>query len=121
MPRGSRELDATAVLTASRDAARDRRLAEVADLQSLAWWADLHSYDPTTGPDGKRQRRIGNVLRAVGGEGTPWVRDFCLGEIAMARGTGVTAATNAMADVLDLIHRLPLTWEVCGTGTCEVH
>jgi hypothetical protein len=115
-----RDLAPAQVLAASADAARDRRLAEVRDLETLSWWAAIHSTDPTQGPDGKHQRRVGNVLRAVGGEGTPWVQDLCLGEIAMARGTGVTAATNAMADVLDLQHRLPLTWQVCRTGGCEV-
>ena len=38
----------------------------------------------------------------LGGEGTPSVQDFCLGEIALARGTGVTATSNALADTLDL-------------------
>ena len=49
----------------------------------------------------------------LGGEGTPPVQDFCLGEIALARGTGVMATENATADTLDLIYRLPETWEVC--------
>ena len=48
----------------------------------------------------------------VGGEGTPLVQDFCLGEIALARGTGVGATTNALADRLDLEFRLPQTWAV---------
>ena len=52
-------------------------------------------------------------LVRLGGEGTPRVQDFCLGEIALARGTGVTATMNATADVLDLVHRLPRTWAVC--------
>src|SRR4051794_19882639 len=121
MDQDSRDLDAKAVLAASAGAARRRRLAEVEDLETLALWAAIHSADPTKGPDGRVQRRIGNVLRPVGGEGTPWVQDFCLGEIAMARGTGMTAATNALADVLDLQHRLPLTWEQCLTGEAEVY
>ena len=50
------------------------------------------------------------------GTGTPGVQDFCLGEIALARGTGVMASRNALADVLDLQHRLPLTWAVCRRG-----
>ena len=60
------------------------------------------------------------MLRQVGGEGTPGVQDFCLGEIALARGAGVTATSNMLADVLDLEHRLPLTWSVTRRGECEV-
>ena len=60
------------------------------------------------------------MLVQLGGEGTPGVQDFCLGEIALARGTGVTATTNALADVLDLRHRLPLTWAVVCRGEAEV-
>ncbi len=51
--------------------------------------------------------------------GTPGVQDFCLGEIALARSTGVMSSRNALADVLDLQHRLPLTWAVCSRGGCE--
>ena len=72
---------------------RARRLAEVHDLNVLAQWAAVHSVDPTSEWD---------RLVQLGGEGTPGVRDFALGEIALARGTGVTATSNATADVLDL-------------------
>jgi antitoxin (DNA-binding transcriptional repressor) of toxin-antitoxin stability system len=48
------------------------------------------------------------------------VQDSCLGEIALARGTGVTATSNATADVLDLMYRLPETWAVCKAGKAEV-
>ena len=48
------------------------------------------------------------------------MQDFCLGEIALARDTGVTATVNATADVLDLLFRLPETWAVCVTGGAEL-
>ena len=114
------ELDATALLAAASGAVRDRRLAEVRDLEVLAQWAAVHSTDPTEGPDGAVARRLGDVLVHPGGEGTPGVQDFCLGEIALARGTGVTATCNALADVLDLQHRLPLTWAKVRAGEAEV-
>lgn len=114
------DLDAAGLLAAAGDAVRRRRLAEVDDLEVLAAWADLHSTDPTEGPEGHIARRLGDVLVQVGGEGTPGVQDFCLGEIALARGTGVTATTNALADVLDLQHRLPRTWAITRRGDCEV-
>ncbi len=114
------DLDARGLLAAAAGAVRERRLAEVRDLELLAQWAAVHSSDPTDGPDGARARRVGNVLVELGGEGTPRVQDFCLGQIALARGTGVTATTNALADVLDLQHRLPRTWAVVRSGEAEV-
>ena len=114
------ELDATGLLAAASGAVRERRLAEVHDLEVLAQWAVVHSTDPTEGPDGAQARRLGDALVQLGGEGTPGVQDFCLGEIAIARGTGVTATTNALADVLDLQHRLPATWAVVRAGEAEV-
>src|SRR6476661_8561469 len=114
------DLDAKALLAAATEAERASRLAEVAKLELLAAWAALHSTDPTEGPDAHIARRVGNVLRVVGGEGTPGVQGFCLGEIALARGAGGTATQNMLADVLDLQHRLPLTWAVTRRGECEV-
>ena len=114
------DLDAKALLAAATEAERASRLAEVRKLELLSAWAAIHRTDPTEGPDGRIARRVGNVLRQVGGEGTPGVQDFCLGEIALARGAGVTATSNMLADVLDLEHRLPLTWAVTRRGECEV-
>ena len=113
-------LDAAGLLAAASEAERVARLAEVQKLEVLAAWAAVHSSDPTEGPEGRAARRMGNVLRQLGGEGTPGVQDFCLGEIALARGAGVTATQHALADVLDLQHRLPLTWAVCRRGECEI-
>jgi hypothetical protein len=106
------ELGAAGLLAASSEAVRARRLAEVRDLAVLAQWAAVHSSDPA---------HPRNVLMQLGGEGTPGVQDFCVGEIALARGTGVTATSNAMADVLDLMFRLPLTWAVCEEGNAELY
>ena len=100
-------LDAVALLAAATGAVRERRLAEVRDLEVLAQWAASHSSDPTEGPDGRTARRVGNVLAQLGGEGTPGVQDFCLGEIALARGTGVTATTNR--------------WPTCSTSSTGCH
>ncbi|MDR7363689.1 hypothetical protein [Nocardioides marmoribigeumensis] len=117
-----REATPAGLLAQAHDAARARRLAEVADLEVLAQWAAIHDTDPLEGLSPHEQdhaRRIGKVLRQVGGPGTPGVQDFCLGEIAIARGAGQTATRHTMADVLDLIHRLPLTWAVLQTGDAE--
>ena len=105
------DLDASGLLAAASDAVRARRLAEVRDLEVLAQWAAVHSGDPTHPRDS---------LVQLGGEGTPRVQEFCLGEIALARGTGVTATMNAAADMLDLIYRLPEIWGACLRGAAEI-
>jgi len=105
------DLDAAALLAAASEAVRARRLAEVRDLRVLAQWAAVHSGDPCHERD---------ALVHLGGEGTPPVQEFGLGEIALARGTGVAATSNALADVLDLMFRLPATWAVCQVGGAEV-
>ena len=122
MPSDLCDATAAGLLAAAGDAVRARRLAEVADLEVLAQWAAIHGDDPLDGLDDRARdhaRRIGKVLRQVGGDGTPGVQDFCLGEIAIARGTHVLTTRFLMADVLDLIHRMPQTWAVCRTGEAE--
>jgi hypothetical protein len=109
------DLDAAALLAASSQAVRARRLAEVRDLQVLAQWAAVHSAEPGHDPGHHRDQLV-----RVGGEGTPGVQDFSLGEIALARGTGVTATATALADVLDLVHRLPGVWARCVAGEAEL-
>ena len=69
--------DASGLLAVASQAERAARLAEVARLEVLSAWATIHSSDPTEGPDGHIVRRVGNVLRHLGGEGTPGVQDFC--------------------------------------------
>ena len=88
------DLDAAGLLAAASGAVRARRLAEVRDLEVLAAVG--------RGPLRRTRPIRGMRLVQLGGEGTPRVQDFCLGEIALARGTGVTATLNATADTLDL-------------------
>jgi hypothetical protein len=105
------DLDPAGLLAALSAATRARRLAEVQELVVLATWAAAHSGDPEIPRD---------ELVQLGGEGTPLVQEFGLGESALARGTGVTATVNAMADTLDLIHRLPQVWAVCVVGDADL-
>lgn len=72
----------------------------------MAQWALLHASDPRHDPTASPY----DVLTQVGGEGTPRVRDLCLGDLALARRVGWMSARAAMADVLDLQHRLPRVW-----------
>lgn len=87
---------------------RRRRLAEVEELQWAMAWADLHGDDSASD------------LTALGGDGTPAVRDGCLGEFALARDTGAMAAVNAISDGLDLRHRLPRMWARTQSGEVDV-
>jgi hypothetical protein len=48
------------------------------------------------------------------------VREFCLPALATAREIGVTACERDLADVLDLIHRLPRVWAVTVELACPV-
>ncbi len=97
-------LDASAVLAVAEAALFRRRQAEVDDLLVLSQWAGLHGEEP--GDTGLFRDR----LLAVGGDGTPPVQEFCIGEMAVARRVHTFACQNAIADVLDLQHRLPQTW-----------
>jgi hypothetical protein len=114
------DLDATATLAAATCAVRARRAADVQDLLVVSRWASLHGGDPRRGPGGQRRESFGNRLIDVGGEGTPQVQEFCLGELAIARETGAVATQHAMADVLDLEHRLPLVWRLVVDLQCDV-
>jgi hypothetical protein len=123
MPTDLRDATAAQLLDAATASVRTRRLLQVHEFDILLAWSDLHSADPLEGleeKDAKRATRMGNVLRQVGGEGTPGVQDFALPEIALACEAGVVATRHKLADALDLRHRLPLTWAACRTGDAEI-
>lgn len=113
------ELDATAVLAAAERALLARRAAELDDLQLVAQWADLHASDPRRAPEGGRAWCGQDRLVEIGGDGTPLVQELCLPELAVARRTHTLSTRAVMADVLDLRHRLPLTWAVVESLDCE--
>jgi hypothetical protein len=98
----------------------DRRRAEVQDLRIVAAWADLHSTDPRRDVDTGRRVWAEDRLVHPGGEGTPGVCEFSIPELAMAREVSAPACERDLADVLDLIHRLPQVWAVTCALTCPV-
>ena len=103
------ELDARATLAAARAGTDARRAAEVEDMRIAAHWAVLHGH-----PHDKR-----DPMTSPGGDGTPAVREYCLPELAMARGTHTVTTRALIADTLDLQHRLPRTWAKVVDLTCE--
>jgi hypothetical protein len=112
-------LDAAAVLAAAESTVRERRQAQVDDLLLVLAWADLHGHDPQQTPGAVPVRFGGDQLVEIGGDGTPWVQDLCLGELAIARQAHVLSTRAVMADALDLRHRLPLTWAKVQQLACE--
>jgi hypothetical protein len=98
------DLDTRATLARAASATRRRRAVEVEDLEVLSHWAVLHG-----DPDAVRP---GDRLRRFGGEGTPELWELSTAEIAIERQVHPASCDRAIADVLDLQHRLPLTWNV---------
>lgn len=91
-----------------------RRRAEVDDLLLVSQWADLHQRRVPREVDG------GEELGQLGGEGTPLIQELALCELGIARSCHTLAARAVVADVLDLHHRLPLTWAQVRTGRTDV-
>jgi hypothetical protein len=114
------ELDPAGLLVAAEEIVLQRRAAEVADLRVIAAWADAHSTDPRRDPETGRRAWAEDRLVELGGEGTPGVREFCIAELAMARQVHPVACQKAMADMLDLRHRLPAVWALVQELVCEV-
>ena len=117
---GIDDLDATATLAAAESNVRARRSIEVEGLLLVARWADLHAADPKKAPGGGSSWAGYDQLTDIGGEGTPMVRELCLPELGIARGVHTLSARAVLADVLDLRHRLPLTWRVVTALDAEV-
>lgn len=115
------DLDPAATLAGLGTIGARRRALQVEDLLLVAHWADLHAADPRRAPGGNGRRVWGGAERLVqvGGEGTPLVQELSLCELALARGVHPLAARKVTADVLDLRHRLPLTWARFTAGLVE--
>jgi hypothetical protein len=113
------ELDAGDTLAAAERSVRERRTVELEDLLLIAHWADLHAADPRRAPGGGRTWCGEDRLVEIGGDGTPLVQELCLPELATARQVHSLSLRAAMADVLDLRHRLPQTWAVVEELECE--
>jgi hypothetical protein len=108
-PLGVDELSAAGLLAEASSALRVRRGAEVAELELAAQWAVLHGE-----PHDDRDPMV-----TPGGDGSPSLREHALPELAMARETHPATTRALVADVLDLIHRLPLTWTRVRSLECE--
>ncbi len=111
------DLDAEATLALAETSTRARRFAEVEDLLVAAHWADLHSDLPVHDPDLPAHAR--EKMIQPGGDSTPPMREFAVAELAFARQTHPATTRAAIADILDLRHRLPRTFAVVVALDCE--
>ena len=104
-------LDADATLTLAEEVLLRRRRAEVDDLRLVAHWAALIPAAPAVTPDWPTRLapRTGSSRWAVRVHRR--CGEFCIAEIAMVRQVHPLTGQAAIADVLDLQHRLPLVWE----------
>jgi hypothetical protein len=103
------DLDAEGVLAFLRDLDEEARRIEAFKLKAAAHWADLHPATTDTGA----ATAVGGVLDAdelLGGDGTPAVAAFTPEDIAVVLQISPSAAAGAVADALDLRHRLPHLW-----------
>jgi hypothetical protein len=114
------ELSPDALLILAERGVAERRRAEVDDLRVVGAWAVVHSTDPRRDPQGGRRVWAEDRLVHPGGEGTPGLREFSIPELAMAREVGVPACERDLADVLDLVHRLPKVWALTRELACPV-
>lgn len=94
--------------------------AEVAQVELVAHWADLH--DPDTRADLSGSDLPGEVLAGLerrvrpGGDGTPRVTEFAATELGVLLGVTTTTAQGLLRDVLDLRHRHPQLWTAVRAG-----
>ncbi len=83
----------------------------------VAHWADLHSDLPVEDPALPAHAR--EKMIQPGGDGTPPMREFAVAELAWARQTHHATTRAAIADILDLRHRLPATFVQMRALRCE--
>ncbi|GAA3830488.1 hypothetical protein GCM10022242_34880 [Nocardioides panacisoli] len=89
-----------------------RRRSELRTMQIVLAWADTFSGNPQDDPRFRRKASKGGPrLVRLGGDGTPKVQDLALLELAVARCESLFSTRRAIADGLDLRHRLPELWQ----------
>ena len=108
-PQAADEASARELLDSATEALRTRRLAEVTELDLAIQWAVVNGH----------QRDDRDPMVTPGGDGTPAVREHAIPALAMARETHPATTRALIADGLDLVHRLPLTWAIVQAGDCE--
>lgn len=112
------DLDVVATLAAAGAVTAEQHAAQVRALGLGLHFAALHSGEPVPASPGGEL--AGTRLVQLGGDGTPWVQDLPICELAVARQVHEYAARNEVADALDLAFRLPRTWAGLQAGRGRV-
>jgi hypothetical protein len=109
-------LETAAVLAAARADRREAEAAETRLLQRVAQWAELHRIDHPTSTDTGGGAGSGVVATfgdtpvSLAGPGAPHVSQFAVLEFGAVLKMSRRSTELLFADVLELAHRLPLTW-----------
>lgn len=88
-------------------------------LELAALWADHHSELAPRDTSGHVLPGAEH-LKVLGGDGTPLVWEFAPAEFGALQQMSVYSASHAIADALDLRHRLPLIWTRVRAGEVRV-
>ena len=75
--------------------------------------AEAAAMDPSASPGAER-------VCAYGGEGTPEVAEFVVCEIGAALGISQQSASRLVADVFDIVYRLPILYAALEDGRIEL-
>ncbi|GAB3087175.1 HNH endonuclease signature motif containing protein [Nocardioides zeae] len=112
MDRGT-HTTATALIDAVRERTAAARAAEAAAFVAVGDWAAAHTSDEVVGDpittlgEWDSEALAGDQFLELGGPGAPVVAEFCISEIAAARGCSFDAARRLVGDAVELRYRLP--------------
>ncbi|WZH53664.1 MAG: DUF222 domain-containing protein [Nocardioides alkalitolerans] len=129
MDRGT-HTTATALIDAVRERTRAARVAEAAAFVAVGDWAAFHTSDAVVGDPitvlgewheiERAEALAGDQFLELGGPGAPVVAEFCIGEVAAARGCSFDAARRLVGDAVELRYRLPRVHARVAAGEVDV-
>ncbi|WZH53491.1 MAG: DUF222 domain-containing protein [Nocardioides alkalitolerans] len=129
MDRGT-HTTATALIAAVRERTTAARVAEAAAFVAVGDWAAAHTSDAVVGDpitvlgewhDAEHAEALaGDHFLELGGPGAPVVAEFCIGEVAAARGSSFDAARRLVGDAVELRYRLPRVHARVAAGEVDV-
>jgi hypothetical protein len=121
MDRGTHTIDAV------RERTTAARVAEAAAFVAVGDWASAHTSDAVVGDPitvlgewHEAEALAGDQFLELGGPGAPVVAEFCIGEIAAARGSSFDAARRLVGDAVELRWRLPRVHARIAAGEVDV-
>ena len=129
MDRGT-HTTATALIDAVRERTHVARVAEAAAFVAVGDWASAHTSDAVVGDpitvlgewhdEPHAEALAGDQFLELGGPGAPVVAEFCIGEVAAARGCSFDAARRLVGDAVELRCRLPRVHARVAAGEVDV-